>query len=222
MKKKVFLLKRNIKNKKFFFIIISHKNSNKRERQKIELLQQQNPNIIFYYFIGDPNLKKEYAEDHENKIITLRVSDNYESLPMKTYFAINYVIKNYFEEIEGVFKTDDDTDLDLNLLYNNLCRYHNEDYFGNCINILNDVSSTWHFGKCEDNNKNLNNYIVPKSFYCVGGGYYINKKNLQIIQKNKQIFENGMYEDVCTGLSLNLEGIYPNTNLSIKSLGCKW
>ena len=141
---------------------------------------------------------------------------------MKTYLSIEYVIENHISSIEGIFKTDDDIDINLNLLYNNLCKLSDLDYFGNPINVPDPYMSSWHFGKCEDPIIGTTKYLVQIGEYCSGGGYYVNKRNLKFIQKNKRIFEEGMFEDSCTGLALNSEGIYPDKSINIKTGGCRW
>ncbi len=209
-------------NKKFFICILSHKGSNFRDSQMEKLIRYNNENIIFYYFIGDPDQKEEWIIDSEKKVIRIKCADNYESLPMKTYRSLEYAFKNHFDEIEGVFKTDDDIDLDLDLLYKNLCKNSELEYFGNPVIVRNEYMSSWHFGKCEDANINTTPQQVPISHYCSGGGYYINKKNLHRILEMQDVFTSNIFEDVCTGIALNSIGVYPDNGIDIRNMGCVW
>jgi hypothetical protein len=210
------------KDKKFFFCILSHKNSQKREGQKRHLENFENKNVIFYYFIGDPNQEEDYIVDEKERIVYIKAKDNYESLPMKTYLSLKYAKDAYGGDVEGIFKTDDDIKLDLDKLYPALCLNSDLDYFGNVVNVRDSYSSSWHFGKCEDPVINQTYYTVPLCKYCSGGGYYINPRNLDAILLNKEVYQTGIFEDVCTGLALNSENIYPEDNIMITELGCTW
>src|ERR1017187_9238038 len=101
----------------YFLLILSHKKSTVREEQRKRILASNNGKFIFYYFIGDENLKTEYLVDEENNIVYLKVGDNYESLAMKVYRAMKFISKNYMNKISGVFKTDDDIILDIDKLF---------------------------------------------------------------------------------------------------------
>jgi hypothetical protein len=210
------------KRKKFFFCILSHKNSQKRNAQRIHLEKFGNENVIFYYFIGDPDQKEEYIVDEKDRVVYIKAKDNYESLPMKTYLSLKYAKTVYGEDVEGIFKTDDDIQIDLNKLYQGLCSNSDLDYFGNCVNVINPYVSSWHFGKCEDPEINQRHYTVPSCQYCSGGGYYINSRNIDHILLKESVFQNGIFEDVCTGLALNSENIFPDPSIIIKDLGCTW
>ena len=70
-------------NNKFFIGIISHQGSKNRENQRAIWEKFNNPNLIYYYFVGDPSIDREYIVDENLKTVTLKVQDNYESLPKK-------------------------------------------------------------------------------------------------------------------------------------------
>lgn len=201
---------------KYFIIILSHKNSLFREIQRSELLKNNNSNIIFYYFIGDLSISDDYKVDDTKNIVYLKVPDNYESLSKKTYHAMKFVRENFYNEIKGVFKTDDDTELDLNKLYNCFEKNSDKKYYG-IVNKINDFKSSYHFGKCEDKEINKQLITVPKCVYCSGGGYYINKI---LIDKliSSDLYNNIIYEDVFVGCSLEIEPEYIN----IKENGAYW
>ena len=82
-------------DKKFFIAITSHKRSRFRESQREYLNRDSNGKLLIYYFIGDPSLEEEYRVDEDNNVVYLRVADNYESLPMKTYGAGKFALENF-------------------------------------------------------------------------------------------------------------------------------
>jgi hypothetical protein len=195
---------------KFFMAILSHKGSKHREEQKKHLLETNNEDIIFYYFIGDLNLDSEYKVDEENKIVYLKVPDNYESLPLKTQAAVSFVNENYYDLIKGMVKTDDDIELDLEKIYSCLSAHGDKNYFGIVTQITNPENvSTWHIGKCESSEMNRTPVRVPLCTYCGGGGYYLSKESISKISQSKEKYSTMIFEDAATGYVLNSFGIYP-------------
>ena len=83
----------------YFLLILSHKKSTVREKQRQKILATNNGKFIFYYFIGDTNLSSDYVVDEPNNIVYLNVPDNYESLSMKTYYAMKFISENYLDKL---------------------------------------------------------------------------------------------------------------------------
>lgn len=208
------------KIKKPFLLIISHKNSNLRECRNKELLNPLISNYYYYYFIGDINLESDYVVDDLNRIVYLKVSDNYESLSLKVYAAFKFIYENFSEKISGVFKTDDDIVLDLNKINNLNNKHSNIDYFG-LKNQNSQEYSSYHFGKCESDFLNKTPMKIPITDYCSGGGYYINVKNIKYILSNHKIFLTTIYEDVSIGYSLKLNNIEA-IDIDVKNNGFFW
>lgn len=203
-----------------FLLILSHKNSIFREEQRQKILATNNGKFIFYYFIGDVNLKSDYLVDESNNVVYLKVPDNYESLSMKTYYAMKFISENYLDKIDGVFKTDDDINLDIDKLFKCVSDNKNVQYFG-VVNSSTEYESTYHFGKCESPEMNRKSIRIPNCVYCPGGGYYISKSSISNIINNKSIFQDIIFEDVSVGVSMNRYGILP-TNINVKDNGCVW
>lgn len=206
---------------KFFIGILSHKGSKKREHQKSILDSYNDPNIIFYYFVGDPNLDDEYSVDEINKVVTLRVPDNYESLAKKTGAMIKFYSENYAEKTKGILKTDDDIEINPSLIYKMLKENSEIEYFGNLVNIETSYNSTWHWGKCESTEWNQTILKVPVCKYCSGGGYYLKNSVALKMKGNIQKYSDFVFEDVATGYILNSIGIYP-VDGDIKNNGLNW
>jgi predicted nucleic acid-binding Zn finger protein len=202
-----------------FLLILTHKKSTFREKQRQHLLSTNNGKFIFYYFIGDTNLESDYLVDEINNIVYLKVPDNYESLSLKTYYAMKFISENY-PNITGVFKTDDDIDLDLEKISKCIEYFKLTPYFG-LSNKSNSYDSTYHFGKCESLIMNRKPIHIPDCSYCAGGGYYVSKSSINNILNNLDIFKEIIFEDVAVGVAMNKSGIFP-TYVNVKDNGCMW
>jgi hypothetical protein len=205
---------------KKFLLILSHKKSTFRDEQKKHLLNTNKDRFIFYYFIGDINLLEDYKVDEENKIVYLKVPDNYESLSLKTYYAMKFINENYLDEISGIFKTDDDIIIDVDKLANLIGDNQKYKYFG-LVAKSNGYDSTYHFDKCESPEINKTVSYVPECEYCAGGGYYISKELINNIIDNISVFNDIIFEDCSVGVAMNKYGVYPK-DLDVKSNGCMW
>lgn len=205
---------------KTFLLILSHEKSKFRNDQRIHLLNTNNDRFIFYYFIGDMSLSENYKVDEENKIVYLKIPDNYESLSLKTYYAMKFISENYLDKISGIFKTDDDIILDVDKLSNCIDENKEHKYFG-VKAFSGGYESNYHFGKCESIELNKTTSFIPKSNYCAGGGYYISKELITNILDNIEIFENVIFEDAAVGVAMNKFNIDP-FDIDIKSNGAIW
>lgn len=206
---------------KFFIGIISHQSSKKREPQKKIWEGSNNPNLIYYYFVGDPNIEKDYIVDEDSRVVTLKVKDNYESLSKKTRGILKFYIDNFSDSTRGILKTDDDIEIDPDLIYKMLIENLDKNYYGLEVNVINSYSSNYHWGKCESQYWNSTRVIVPESKYCAGGGYYINREVLKRMPEKFDIYESVIFEDVSTGLILNRLGVYPE-DVNVKNNGLIW
>ena len=208
--------------KKFFIAILSHKGSKFREGQREYLLQDNNGSFIIYYFIGNSSQEEEYRVDEEKNIVYLKVPDNYESLPLKTYGAVKFALENFGDEISGLLKTDDDIELDLNKIYLYLHEHRGVPYCGITTKITNPNNlSYWHMGKCESEELNRTPHRVPLAEYCAGGGYYLNLDSMKKIVDSRHMYEGMIFEDATTGYILNSHGIYPKT-VDLTVNGFRW
>ena len=94
--------------------------------------------LIYYHVIGDPKLESEtgYLFDEDQRILWLRVDDDYNSLPKKVINAYSAVSKVY--NFKYIFKTDDDQML------------RPVKFFDTLITVLNsrhtDISKRIHYG----------------------------------------------------------------------------
>jgi hypothetical protein len=206
---------------KFFIGIISHKKSTRRDEQRKVWEKYSNPNLIYYYFVGDPNIDQDYVVDESNKTVTLRVPDNYESLSKKTRGIIKFYLENFSDSTKGMLKTDDDIEIDPDMIYNMLSENSENNYYGVVVNVVNYYESTYHWGKCESEYWNRTRAIVPQAKYCAGGGYYIRKEIAQLMPERFDIYDAIIFEDVASGILLNRLDVYPE-DINIKTQGLVW
>jgi hypothetical protein len=206
---------------KFFIGIISHRKSTRREEQRKVWETHNNPNLIYYYFVGDPTIEKDYIVDEDSKTVTLKVHDNYESLSQKTRGILKFYLENFSDSTKGILKTDDDIEVNPDLIYGMLSENSHKDYYGLMVDVVNYYESTYHWGKCESEYWNTTRAIVPQAKYCAGGGYYIRKEIAHLMQERFDIYDSIIFEDVATGLTLNRLNVYPE-DINIKTQGLVW
>jgi len=209
-------------DKKFFIAILSHKKSNFREGQRKYLLENNRDRFIIYYFIGDPSLQEKYVVDEDNNVVYLNIPDNYESLPLKTYGAVQFAFENFSDQIFGLLKTDDDIELDLDKIYTYLSEHKDIPYCGITTKITDPYNlSRWHMGKCESEILNSTPQRVPLAEYCAGGGYYLNLNSMEKLIGSRDLYRGMIFEDATTGFVLNSHGIYPKS-VDLTQHGFKW
>ena len=74
----------------------------------IKQLPKLQNNLIYFHVIGNPDLESEtdYLFDETERILWLKVADDYNSLPKKVINAYETISKVY--NFKYIFKTDDD------------------------------------------------------------------------------------------------------------------
>ena len=180
-----------------------------------------NPDLIYYYFVGDPDIEQDYLVDEDTKTVTLKVQDNYESLSKKTRGIVKFYLDNFSDSTKGMLKTDDDIQVDPDLIYTMLSENSHKNYYGVMVNVVNYYESTYHWGKCESEYWNRTRAIVPQTKYCAGGGYYIRREIAQLMPERFDIYGSVIFEDVATGLLLNRLDVHPE-DINVKTQGLVW
>ncbi len=180
-----------------------------------------NPDLIYYYFVGDPDIEQDYLVDEDTKTVTLKVQDNYESLSKKTRGIVKFYLDNFSDSTKGMLKTDDDIQVDPDLIYTMLSENSHKNYYGVMVDVVNYYESTYHWGKCESEYWNRTRAIVPQTKYCAGGGYYIRREIAQLMPERFDIYGSIIFEDVATGLLLNRLDVYPE-DINVKTQGLVW
>ena len=93
--------------KEYIMLIMNCKKYIKKAKfQKMTWLKNIPSYLQYYHVIGEPNLDTRYSFDNENRILWVKVEDDYNSLPKKvirSYEAINETFN-----FKYLYKTDDD------------------------------------------------------------------------------------------------------------------
>lgn len=156
--------------------------------------------FLYNYFIADPHIENDYKM--ENDIIYIKLDDKLENISMLFYKALSYVY-NSIKNINGIFRLDYDLEINLDNLYkiinNTNYLYLGEVYY-----------NTIQYSKYYEKNFNNKKLLLPECIYCSNIGYYISVELIQILLSNKKIFDNIIYEDICVGIILNRNNIYPH------------
>ena len=99
------------------------------EKQKEQLKNIEKYPIVYYYFIGNLEIENDYEIDEKKRVVTLKCPDDYINLPNKTYNILKFV-KEKYPNIQGIFKTDDDININIAELYKLLEEHKDIDYWG--------------------------------------------------------------------------------------------
>jgi hypothetical protein len=178
----------------YIFILYSCKKNLEKTRKTYDKINDKIANTKVYIIYGEEAL----AEDHtiiDDKYIVLRVKDDYDHLADKTV-ALLKTLNHAFPTLKGVFKCDDDVNVNLNHI-NTFLDSIEIDYGGNNLIITNEYIE-----------QNPVKYPVkyPCS-YCGGPFYFLSKKALECfsLEEPKIIY----YEDMLVGYHLNKFNIFP-------------
>ncbi len=139
----------------------------------------------------------------EGDCLFLDCPESYETLPQKTHAFLQYAVSHL--PFDYVFKTDDDTYLDLERFIS--FDKQDADYIGQFREQpVAEIGKTWHYGKCTDKA-----FEVPyeRPFVCAwatGGGYFLSRRAAQIAAgKTLHTFADSLFEDMMVGEALTLD-----------------
>jgi hypothetical protein len=156
----------------------------------------------YFHIIGDPDLETEYFFDLEEKILYVKVLDDYNSLPKKVIAAYTAINKEY--TFKYIFKTDDDQNLN-NLLFLNtikdlvLQKVPQIHYGGHIVNVDKPYLSQYHKIHPE-----LPTYLpVLQTKYCSGRFYLLSALAVQQLITKRKLIEDEYLEDYAIGFNLD-------------------
>lgn len=155
--------------------------------------------------VGDPECGTPRLE---GSILTLPVSDIYETLPYKLYSAYKWIYEN-FPKTPGIYKTDDDiTYPTMKDLARAITKLQDKPYWGLFVGICpeNEVNPIRVAERFEDKS------LKPRhqsAVYTYGAGYWLSRKALAVICTAEKEYASSALEDVCTGYVLNRAGWKP-------------
>ena len=169
--------------------------------QKMTWLQSLPPFLIYYHVIGLPSLDTEFIFSEKERILYVRVADDYNSLPQKVIAAYEAINRQF--KFKYIFKTDDDQEV-LNerffeMVQGLIERRNRPNYGGKIINVLKPYFSMY-------------NRIHPElppdlpiltTTYCSGRFYFLSFNAVQNLIQKKNLFATEYLEDYAVGYHLD-------------------
>ena len=156
----------------------------------------------YFHVIGNVDLEVDYKFDHSDKILYIKVPDDYNSLPKKVIAAYNAIHKEY--TYKYIFKTDDDQMLSdanflitiQNKLINNVTKIH---YGGYIVNVDKPYLSQYYKIHPE-----LPEYLpVLQTKYCSGRFYFLSIVAVEQLLKKRELICKEYLEDYAIGFHLD-------------------
>lgn len=157
------------------------------------------PNYRVLFIHGRPG----QAEGVEGDCLYLDCPESYELLPRKVHAFLVYALRHF--EFDYLFKTDDDTYLDLERFI--AFDRQRADYIGQFReHPVAELGKTWHYGKCTNKA-----FEVPyeRPFVCpwaTGGGYFLSQSATRAAAiRTAATCTDSLFEDMMVGEALTLD-----------------
>ena len=190
-----------IEQEYIMLIMNCNKYLKKAKFQKMTWLSKIPRYLSFYHVIGDPELDTRYKFDNENRILWIKVEDDYNSLPKKVIRAYEAIYETF--DFKYLYKTDDDQILvNENFLdvvrgiTRNSKKIH---YGGYIVDVKQNYLSQYHKIHPE-----LPEYLpILQTKYCSGRFYFLSKQAIMNLISKKNFIEKEYLEDYAVGLNLD-------------------
>jgi hypothetical protein len=169
--------------------------------QKRTWLQKIPDYLTFYHVIGEPELDTRYKFDNENRILWVKVADDYNSLPKKVIRAYEAIYETF--DFKYLYKTDDDQIL-VNEKFLHVVRGITSNskkihYGGYIVDVKQNYLSQYHKIHPE-----LPEYLpILQTKYCSGRFYFLSKQAIQNLISKKEFIEKEYLEDYAIGFNLD-------------------
>ena len=169
--------------------------------QKMTWLQKIPNYLSFYHVIGEPELDTKYKFDNENRVLWIKVEDDYNSLPKKVIRAYEAVNETF--DFKYLFKTDDDQILVnekfLDIVKGITSGSKKIHYGGYIVDVKQNYLSQYHKIHPE-----LPEYLpILQTRYCSGRFYFLSKQALANVISKKEFIEKEYLEDYAIGFNLD-------------------
>jgi hypothetical protein len=158
--------------------------------------------LKYYHVIGDETMSEEFKFDEDEKILWLKVADDYNSLPNKVISAYNAIYKTF--NFKYIFKTDDDQILVNDKFFDTLTKLlisktPKSHYGGYIVDVKQNYLSQYHKIHPE-----LPEYLpILQTKYCSGRFYYLSKNAVSnLLLKREKIIKEYL-EDYAIGYNLD-------------------
>jgi hypothetical protein len=192
-------------DQEFIMLVMNCKKYKKKALfQKMTWLKQIPQHLTYYHVIGEENLETDFHFDNDNKILYVKVADDYNSLPKKVIAAYDAINKTY--KFKYLFKTDDDQILVNNKFFDMLCgliqaKQPMPHYGGYIVDVKQPYLSEYHRIHPELPQR-LPLYITK---YCSGRFYFLSSEAINDLISKRDRIEREFLEDYAIGFNLNLK-----------------
>jgi len=183
-----------------------------KQQQETWIRDLQSIGIRCLFVAGDPTLK--YPE-LTNNFLLLPCEDDYEHLPKKVFYALQFIYKHY--TFQHVYKLDDDAYVNpIYFMYMDKI-LNGVDYMGRKKVVGADFNRFWHKGKCGSSKWNKlpypENRIHTGVEYARGeAGYFLSCRAIKLLLPYQDYIISDLYEDKVIGDCLAREGVRPHDN----------
>lgn len=169
--------------------------------QKMTWLPKIPSYLQYYHVIGEPELDTKYKFDNENRVLWVKVEDDYNSLPKKVIRACQAINETF--DFKYLYKTDDDQILVnekfldvVRGITSNTRKIH---YGGYIVDVKQNYLSQYHKIHPE-----LPEYLpILQTKYCSGRFYFLSKQAILNIITKKEFIEKEYLEDYAIGFNLD-------------------
>ena len=170
--------------------------------------------LRYYHVIGDESLSTAFKFDDVDRVLFVKVADDYNSLPKKVIRAFKAVYETF--QFKYLFKTDDDQDLVnprffdtiTGIISNKVPKIH---YGGHIVDIKQPYLSEYH--RIHPELPTHLPLLVTK--YCSGRFYLLSKSAISNLLGKREHIEKEYLEDYAIGF--NLDPIYKKDILHLKT-----
>lgn len=194
--------KTNIDQDFILLIMNCQKYREKAVYQKNGWLQKLPDSIIYFHVIGNLELDSHFKIDYEERILWLKVEDDYNSLPKKVISAYQCIGEVY--NYKYIFKTDDDQNLINDKFFPMiqkliLSKKPKPHYGGFIIDVKNPYFSEYYRIHPELPEK-LSIFVTK---YCSGRFYFLSKEAIRDLLYKKELIKKEYLEDYAIGFHMN-------------------
>ena len=190
-----------IEQEYIMLIMNCKKYAKKAKFQKMTWLQHIPTYLSFYHVIGEPNMDDDFRFDNDNRILWIKVEDDYNSLPKKVIRAYEAINKTF--DFKYLYKTDDDQILVnekflhiVRAITSNSIKIH---YGGYIVDVKQNYLSQYHKIHPE-----LPKYLpILQTKYCSGRFYFLSKQALTNVISKKELIEKEFLEDYAIGFHID-------------------
>jgi hypothetical protein len=173
-------------------------------QQKTGWLQSLPESVHYYHVIGNPNMAEPYSFDNEERILWVKTTDDYVSLPKKVIASLS-AVRNTFK-FKYVFKTDDDQILqDGRFFQDTIDQLQRKStkmkahYGGQVVDVQIPYLSQYF----QIHPELPQDMIIQKTEYCSGRFYFLSPEAITNLVSKRESVEKEYLEDYAIGLNLN-------------------